>query len=89
MKKIKVSICTGTACFVMGASEIMLLDEWLPENLKEIVEIEGLTCLEKCRNPECGKAPFVLINGELMPQASYLTVIDKITELASKIQGTA
>ena len=27
MKKIKVSICTGTACFVMGASEIMLLEE--------------------------------------------------------------
>ena len=38
MKKIKVSICTGTACFVMGASEIMLLEEELSPELKEIVE---------------------------------------------------
>ena len=33
MKKIKVSICTGTACFVMGASEIMLLEEKLSDEL--------------------------------------------------------
>ena len=49
-KKIKVSICTGTACFVMGASEILVLEDSLPDELKGIVEIEGLTCLEKCKN---------------------------------------
>ena len=36
MEKIKVSICTGTACFVMGASEMMLLEDELPDSLKEI-----------------------------------------------------
>ena len=49
MKKIKVSICTGTACFVMGASEIMLLEEKLSDELKDMVEVEGITCFEKCK----------------------------------------
>ena len=42
MEKIKVSICTGTACFVMGSSEIMLIEEKLPEDLKDKVEVEVL-----------------------------------------------
>ena len=70
MKKITVSICTGTACFVMGASELMLLEEELSPELKEIVEIEGITCLDLCKNAECGKAPFVKINDQVLSQAS-------------------
>ncbi|AEE17723.1 NAD(P)H-dependent oxidoreductase subunit E [Treponema brennaborense] len=82
MNKIHVSICTGTACFVMGASEIMLLEEQLPPELQGRVEIEGITCFDKCKNAECGKAPFVQINGETIPEASLVTVIDRIRELA-------
>lgn len=78
MEKIKVSICTGTACFVMGASEIMLLEDELPEDLIGRVEVEGITCLEKCKNPSCGKAPFVLVDGQIVQQATVTTVIEKI-----------
>ena len=70
MKKIMVSICTGTACFVMGASEIMLLEEQLPSELQDIVEVQGITCFEVCKNSECGKAPFVKINDEIISEAS-------------------
>lgn len=82
MEKIKVSICTGTACFVMGASEIMLLEDELPEELKGKVEIEGITCFEKCKNADCGKAPFVKVNEEIIPEASLPKVLEKIQELA-------
>lgn len=84
MKKVKVSICTGTACFVMGASEIMLLEESFPEDLKEKVdlEIEGVSCLEKCNNPKNGKSPFVIINGEVMSNASLSSVIERIRDIA-------
>lgn len=83
MEKIKVTICSGTACYVMGASEIMLLEEHLPAELKDKVEIEGSTCLEKCKNPENGKAPFVLVNGELIKEASLVSVIDAIKRAAN------
>ena len=73
MKKIKVSICTGTACFVMGASEIMLLEEELT-----------VTCLELCKNSEYGKAPFVKINDEVVSQATLPLVLEKIRQLAQQ-----
>ncbi|MBQ7366628.1 MAG: NAD(P)H-dependent oxidoreductase subunit E [Spirochaetaceae bacterium] len=82
MKKIKVSICTGTACFVMGASEIMLLEEELSPELRDMVEIEGVTCLDLCKNAECGKAPFVRINDEILAQATLPSVLEKIRQLA-------
>lgn len=83
MKKIRVSICTGTACFVMGASEILLLEEELPEELKDMVEIEGITCFEKCKNPECGKTPFVKINDEVVAGATLPLVLEKVKALAA------
>ena len=83
MKKITVSICTGTACFVMGASELMLLEEELSPELKEIVEVEGITCLDLCKNAECGKAPFVKINDQVLSQASLPLVMEKIRQLAA------
>ncbi|MBO4760006.1 MAG: DUF1450 domain-containing protein [Spirochaetaceae bacterium] len=78
MEKIKISICTGTACFVMGASEIMLIEDNLPEDLRGKVEVEGITCLEKCKDSSCGKAPFVLVDGQLVQQATVNSVIEKI-----------
>ena len=77
-KKIEVSICTGTACFVMGASEIMLIEDYLPEDLKDKVEIKGVTCLEKCKNASCGKAPFVVVDGKVVQQATMATVMEAI-----------
>jgi len=78
MEKIKISICTGTACFVMGASEIMLIEDNLPEDLRGKVEVEAITCLEKCKDSSCGKAPFVLVDGQLVQQATVNSVIEKI-----------
>ena len=68
----------------MGASEIMLLEEELSPELKEIVEIEGVTCLDLCKNSEYGKAPFVKINDEIVSQATLPLVLEKINQLANQ-----
>lgn len=81
-EKIKVTICAGTACFVMGASEIMLLEEELPAHLKDKVEIDGVTCMGFCKDATKGKAPFVKINDEIMAAATMISVIEKIEQLA-------
>lgn len=83
-KKIKVSICTGTACYVMGGSEILVIEDSLPKNLKDIVEIEGITCLEKCKNSVYGKPPFVLVNDQIISEATLGKVLEKINELAEQ-----
>lgn len=79
---IKVVICSGTACYVMGASDILLLEEELPGSLRERVQIEGSTCLGYCKDASRGKAPFVEINGEVMASATLPKVIARIRELA-------
>jgi NADH:ubiquinone oxidoreductase subunit E len=81
MNKHKVTICTGTACFVMGGSELLLLEEQLPDDLKAITEIEGSPCIGTCKHSEFGKtqsdhAPFVEIDGEVMEQANTQKIIE-------------
>ena len=86
MKKNMVTICTGTACFVMGGSDLLLLEEQLPDDLKAITNIEGSTCIGDCERSGQGKhqsdrAPFVRINGELIEQASVQKIIDYLRGL--------
>lgn len=80
VKKIKVSICTGTACYVMGASELLLLSESLPENLRDAVEIEGIPCIEQCRSIAEKRPPYVEVDGDLISAATLQAVISKIEE---------
>jgi NADH:ubiquinone oxidoreductase subunit E len=79
--KIKIVICTGTACFVMGGSELLLLEENLPEHIKAHVDISGTTCIDNCKNDQNGKSPFVEINGVVMSEATIPKVIDYVKEL--------
>jgi len=91
MKKHKVTVCTGTACFVMGGSELLLLEEQLPDDLKAVTEIEGSPCTNNCKSPEYGKnqtdhAPFVRIDGEVMEQASVQKIIERLRGLNAQHQ---
>ena len=45
MDKIKVEICCGTACYLLGASQMMDLEDTLPEAYRDRVEILPRTCL--------------------------------------------
>jgi len=63
-----------------------MLEESLPEDLKKLVHIEinGVSCLEKCGRTQNGKAPFVLVNGEVFSGATLSAVIDKIRQIAEE-----
>lgn len=73
--KIKVTICTGTACYVMGGSELLLLEEMLPESLRSRVEICASECLGVCHRPGEGRPPYVRIGETVMSSADPLKVI--------------
>jgi NADH:ubiquinone oxidoreductase subunit E len=87
VKKNKVTVCTGTACFVMGGSELLLLEDQLPPELKAVTEIEGSNCLGVCKRAEHGAAqsahaPFVQINDTVLEQATAGAIIDHLKTLA-------
>ena len=84
-KKITVKICTGTLCYVMGGSELQLLDEYLPEDVKEKVDIKGSTCLDFCNREDSPRAPFVMVGDKVISEASITKVVEAINEELKKL----
>jgi NADH:ubiquinone oxidoreductase subunit E len=83
MKKIKVTICCGTYCHVMGGAEVQLLDELIPPEIAEHVDMRYSTCLGYCKEGY-GNPPFVEINGKYMAESN----VEKITqELRALLEG--
>lgn len=80
MDKAIVKICTGTLCYVMGGSELQLLGDYIPEELKEKVEIKGATCLDFCNQMGSGKAPFVTVNDQVVCNATIAKVLSVIQD---------
>lgn len=85
MEKVKVEICCGTACYLLGAANLMTLEDDLPAELRGKVEIEARTCLELCEKENLGGAPYVRFNGaETMAQATPEKVLARLAELAGE-----
>ena len=76
-KMYNVKICTGTLCHVMGGAELPALIDFLPNSLQSKVKVTGMVCANYCKNPE-NKPPFVLINNELIQEASIEKIIKHI-----------
>ena len=86
METIKVEICCGTACYLLGAASLMTLEDDLPAGLRGKVEVEARTCLGLCEKDNLGTAPYVRINGaETMSQATPEKVIARLAELAGEV----
>lgn len=80
MKKISVKICTGTLCYVMGGSELQLLEDHLSEEVLAQVDIQGSPCLDCCNREDSAKAPFVKVNERIVSEASITKVVEVIVE---------
>lgn len=90
MEKITVEICCGTACYILGASSLVDLEQELDEGLRGMVEIEAKSCLELCEKEMIGSAPFVRINGsEIIESATKEKVLKRIGELARGTEENA
>ncbi|MBR5778898.1 MAG: hypothetical protein IKY22_10615 [Bacteroidales bacterium] len=76
--KIEVKICMGTACYVMGGSELATLSEYLtPEQLK-YVDIKGEPCINACFDQKEQRPPFVHVGEVLISEANINKVKEEI-----------
>ncbi len=82
MAKLTVTVCMGTTCYVMGSSELIDLLENLPAELQDLVEVRGSNCLNLCQQGAYGRAPFVMIDDEVLPEATPENLIARLRELA-------
>ncbi|QQO09688.1 NAD(P)H-dependent oxidoreductase subunit E [Breznakiella homolactica] len=77
---VKVVVCSGTACYVMGGSELLVLDDHIPAKWKDNVQLEGAPCLGLCKDKKNGKAPFAEVDGTVVSQATIPEVLKIIAE---------
>lgn len=86
-QKIKVTICTGTTCYVMGNAQLLTLKDELDPEMLDFVEIEGSTCLQYCKDSSCGDAPFVMINGRVFAKATLPEIKNEIERIYATVKG--
>ena len=87
MEKIKVEICCGTACYILGASRLMDIEADLPEEIRTKVEIDASPCLNFCENEQLSGAPYVRNNGaEILSQATPESVLQRLRELCGEAE---
>ena len=67
----KITVCTGTTCYVMGAAELIEELEGGIERGELSAELRGSTCLGHCKERSNGVPPFVEIEGKPIAAASY------------------
>lgn len=82
MDKVKVEICCGTACYLLGAMSLLELEHQLAPELKSRVEIVPKSCLGLCNDDSLGGAPYVRFNDdEVLSNATVETVLSKIRNM--------
>lgn len=90
----KVKVCVGSNCTLLGAMNILDQIEDLkeiisesPENYQnEPLDVEAVKCIGICKETTEPVAPVVVIDGETMTQASGQVVMEKILDKL-KIEG--
>lgn len=80
-EKIKIRVCQGTTCFVMGASRLEGLETQIPPQWRQKVEVSVQPCLGMCQKAGFMKAPFVRIGDEIIGSATVDSVLKKLSEM--------
>ncbi|MDK2823366.1 MAG: hypothetical protein PWQ67_270 [Clostridia bacterium] len=65
MRKVKLEICSGTSCHLMGSFDLNQVVNNLKPQYKEHLEISVIPCLG-----ECGEGPNIRFNGILYTQVT-------------------
>ena len=66
MRTIVVTVCSGTACYILGGSDLLTLPEHLPKPYADHVMLAGAPCLNHCKDRSNGKRPpYVTVDGKL------------------------
>ncbi len=78
MDKIKLKICMGTMCYVMGGAELKDFIETLSQEIKQHLEISFSSCLGYCNEKQ--DPPFIELNGKMLAGISKSNLMQILKE---------
>ena len=61
MKRLKIELCQGTSCHLLGCRELVEALNSLPASRRDLIDLCMVDCLKSCR-----KGPNVRINGTIL-----------------------
>lgn len=79
MEKIKLKLCAGTMCYVMGGAQLMEISDLLSDEEKQYVDISLSPCLQQCNDGK-GTPPFIELNGKILEGVSKEILLRIIKE---------
>lgn len=79
--KLKIKVCMGTHCSMMGSLNLYDDLERLEKDYPEDIELEMVRCLKVCSDK---KAPVIDINGDIITSVKSEEVQSKVLELIEK-----
>lgn len=79
MKSIELEICTGTACYILGAAELLDIEEMVDHKIKEKLNVKGATCCGSCKS-KSSCPPYIRLDGELMGAMTLEKLITLLNE---------
>jgi NADH:ubiquinone oxidoreductase subunit E len=88
-KRIRVTVCCGTACYVLGGSDLLDLGEKLPADLRGRVDVDGEPCLGLCKDSKAGARPFAKVDGVVLAGATVSSLIDAVRSRAEALDRGA
>ncbi len=65
MKKVRIELCVGTSCHMLGSADLSLVVDLLQQEYEEQVEVGYCTCLGAC-----AKGPNVKVNGKVLSEVT-------------------
>lgn len=89
MEKVKIKICSGTSCFVMGAAAIQALEFTPPDDIADKIEIIESRCMNLCHDvtKKHNHGPFVMVNDQLIEEATLEKVINAVRSELNNCQN--
>jgi len=76
-----IKIGVGTYSYIMGGSELIDIEDHLPEEIKKYVSVEGAIYIDGCEKESGKTPPFASINGIIMENASKKKIINEINNI--------
>ncbi|NPV81136.1 MAG: NAD(P)H-dependent oxidoreductase subunit E [Firmicutes bacterium] len=80
--KIRVEICVGTSCHLMGNSRILNYLENLPEEIKRHIDVNLVSCFNECK-----KGPRVNVGDIVLYNATSEKVMEAIKKSIAQSEG--
>ena len=78
MAAVKLEICMGTMCYMMGGADLRAVVEAFPDDIRQHIEISYSPCLNMCDKMQ--EPPYIKLNDRIISRVSKAGLLNIVKE---------